>query len=227
MHFRKKKKKKVILHESVFGYKQTQTAHTQDCDLKPYLQCIDKKNTLLRKTHRVYEILPGSKKICCMVHPFLQFLAVKSSKSVKTCWPLCLSSLRCTSSTVSHIQMWALMQQLEESPHQRHCSANTGHRLTLTPKQLPACTKTHILKASLRDLRYIWFNLSNLCKTFQRTVTPKPSSGKWGQMSAGFSHSLSGSNWLNHISFILHNLACGKPQLSSFKSPAQDFPREA
>lgn len=77
-------------------------------DLEPYLQCTD-KNTLLRRTHRVYEILPGSKKICCMVYPFLQFLAVKSSKSVKTRCPLWLCSLRCTSCTASHIQMWALM----------------------------------------------------------------------------------------------------------------------
>lgn len=70
---------------------QTNTSSTyihQTGNLASYLWCADKKNVSLRRAHRVSKILPESKEICCKVHCFLRFPAVKSSKSVKTLYPL-------------------------------------------------------------------------------------------------------------------------------------------
>ena len=100
-----------------------------------YLQSVDKKNTLLRRTHRVYEILPGSKEICCYG---TLFPVVSCSEELKTCqntrpfvtmlinlYLLCSGAYSDVSINASH----------EEGLHQRKCSTNIRYGPSTTPKQ--------------------------------------------------------------------------------------------
>lgn len=74
-HFAFQKKRKVLLppfSTKLFLHISKHRLHIcQTGDLESYLWCVDMEKTLLRRTHRVYEILPGSKEVCCMVHRFL------------------------------------------------------------------------------------------------------------------------------------------------------------
>lgn len=98
---------------------------------------------------------------------------------------------------------------------------------SLNPNRVHKNISTSWLKASLRNLYHLWFNLSNLCRTFQWAVTPKPSSGKWVQMSAGFSHSLSGFSWIKHISFTLHHSQSWKATAVQLPKPNTKLPNRS
>lgn len=98
---------------------------------------------------------------------------------------------------------------------------------TQTAPRVHTSVSTSQLKAARRNLYHICFNLSNLYEAFQWTGTPKPSSGKWVQMSAGFSHSLSGFNWLNHIYFTLHNLHSWKATIVQLQKPSTKLPNRS
>lgn len=145
---RERKRKKrgsyspTLLHETIFGYKQTQTAHTRDrwpgALFAVYRQeyPAEKDSQGLWNPAREQEnLLYG-----------ISFPAVSCSEELKICqntlpfvtlliemYILHSVSYSDVSTNVAH----------EFSPYQSHSPANKGHRLTPTPKQLPVCTKMY------------------------------------------------------------------------------------